>query len=395
MRNWSVFRSLTLVLAVQATGCGVGFDSAAQIEGLRVLGVRKSAPYAQPGETVEFRMLYHDDTEEQRDVQVLWLRGCQNPPSDLVQICFEVFSEVLKQARNVPPPPRGEPSEAELAELVTSLQEAFDPAALAGAAGVDPEQAEAAAMGAVPGFGTFGFGFGETYQLTVAPDIISGREPPKDPKVPPYGIEYVFGLACAGQLWIDTDAEFPIGCFDENGDRVDADRFVVGYSKLWVYDSFENDNPVIRGIQVAGRRLDDGELCIDDDCSSLSSEDAEGIDCPSRRTLAPCEDEDLPGSCPKLPLEVVVARGSVDDDPVLTSLQGAPVEEQMWVNYYTDRGAFSQDLALVNDSVSGFNAHPETEFRAPEQPGVSRVWAVVHDNRGGVSWARFEVCIED
>jgi hypothetical protein len=261
---------------------------------------------------------------------------------------------------------------------------------------VDPEAAAQAGMGSIPGFGTFAFGFGETFQLTVTDDAISGREPPKDPKLPPYGIEYVFGLACAGQLWIDTEAEFPIGCFDQNGERVEPRRYVVGYSKLWVYDEFENDNPIIRGIRVDGRRLADDELCIDEACATLAPEDAQDVECPRARTVESCADEDdIQASCPELPLEVVVDPNSVGDDPVISSLQEAPVSEQMWVNYYTDRGAFSQDLALVNDGLAGFNAHPKTEFLAPEETGVSRVWAVVHDNRGGVSWARFDVCVED
>lgn len=397
MRTRTITRCLTtLATLTTAWGCGVGFDTAAQVEGLRVLGVQKSTPYAQPGGTVDFRMLYHDDTDEARDIQILWLRGCQNPPADSVRLCFEVFSEVLKGARDVPPPPRGEPSEEDLAELVTSLQAALEPEALAAAAGGDPELAAQAGMGAIPGFGTFEFGFGETFQLTVADDIISSRVPPKDPKLPPYGVEYVFGLACAGQLWIDTNADFPIGCFDESGERVESRRYVVGYSKLWVYDEFENTNPTILGVRVDGRRLADDEVCIDEACETLAPEDEEGIECPARRTIEACADEDdVQTRCPALPLEVVVDPDSVDDDPVLTSLEGARVSEQMWVNYYTDDGAFSQDLSLVNDGLAGFNEHPETEFLAPEEAGVARVWAVVHDNRGGVSWARFDLCVEE
>jgi hypothetical protein len=374
--------------------CGVGFDSAAQVEGLRVLGVKKSTPYAHPGSTVDFEMLYHDDTEQLRDVQILWLRGCQNPPADQVNLCFEVFSQVLKQAKDVPPPPKGKPSEEALAQLVTSLQGAFDPAALAQAAGVGPAQAGDLGMAAPgSGFGTFELGFGETFQLTVAPDIISSREPPKDPKLPPYGVEYVFALACAGQLWIDTSRQFPIGCFDSKGKQVDPSRYVVGYSKLWVYDELENDNPLILGMKVDGKRLADDQLCIDEACQTLSPADAQGVDCPRSRTLSPCKDEDKPGTCPKLPVEVVVDENSVNDDPVLSSLQETPVSEQMWVNYYTDKGAFTQDLALINDDQSGFNPHPDTDFLSPEETGVARVWAVVHDNRGGVSWARFNVCV--
>lgn len=385
-----VVRTLLLLSAplCGALGCGVGFDSAAQLEGLRVLGVRKSAPYAHPGQDVNLRLFYHDDVEEPRDVQVLWLRGCQNPPADLVQVCFEVFSELLKQAEDVPPPPRGEPSEEDLAALITSLQAVFSPEGPA--LGAIPEEAANAA-----GFGTFAFGLGETFDLRVEEDIITSRPPPPDPKLPPYGIEYVFSATCAGQLWLDPSADFPIGCYDEDGVRVTPDRYVVSYTKLWVYNNHENGNPIITGVEVDGRNLASNEFCLNEACATIPPGSDVEENCAARAHVDACKDDEDVFTCPELPFKILVDEDSVETDSVLSSLQETPVTEQMWVNYYADRGAFTFDLALVNDTQSGFNDDPATKFLAPEAPGIANLWAVVHDNRGGVDWARFQVCVDE
>lgn len=377
-------------LVASLSGCGVDFDSVAQLDGLRVLAVQKSAPYGVPGGDVNMKMLYHDDAEEERDTQILWLRGCRNPPADLVQLCFEAFEALLKQADDVPPPPRGEPSQEDLAALLESLQSALDPERLIEESGIDPAEVG----GGDAAFGSVGIGFGEEFELTVDPDIISSRPPPLDPLLPPYGLEYVLFLACAGQLWVEPDAEgFPVRCYDEDADLVGSDRFIVGYTALYVYDDIQHRNPVISGIQLDGDELEDDQFCLNDDCQTLSPEDDEDADCQAR--LDTCEDEDVAGDCPKLPFQVLVDPDSVDEDVVLGSLRDTDIGEQMWVNYYTDHGSFSFDVALVNDAQSGFNEDTETEFIAPEEPGVAHVWAVVRDNRGGAAWSRFEICVED
>jgi hypothetical protein len=387
-------RLMAASLALTVPACGVGFETAAELEGLRVIGVQKSAPYARPGDTIDLRMLYHDDVEEERPVQVLWLRGCQNPPRDLVQLCTEVFREAVKQA-DVPPPPRGEPTEEELGALIESLSDVFGSEQLLGDAASDTE-GSASQLEGIPGLGTFAFGFGDSFQFTVAEDVITSRPPPMDPKVPPYGVEFVFSIACAGQLWLDSEAKgFPVRCYDEDGVLVPPDRYEVGYTKLWIYDEIENANPLITGIEVKGERLADDDVCIDEECLPLSPADDEGVECPRARTLKTCADEDNLGACPKLPFRVLVDQSRIDQDGVLSLLEGAPVNEQMWVNYYTDDGKFASDVVLVNDSVAGFHEDNGTKFFSPEKEGLSHVWAVVHDNRGGVSWARFEVCIED
>ena len=63
----------------------------------------------------------------------------------------------------------------------------------------------------------------------------------------------------------------------------------------------------------------------------------------------------------------------------------------MWIDYYTDGGGFKSDVRLLNDATSGWNDAYGTDFYAPKDAKLSRLWAVVHDNRGGAAWAGITV----
>jgi hypothetical protein len=108
-----------------------------------------------------------------------------------------------------------------------------------------------------------------------------------------------------------------------------------------------------------------------------------------------CPEDKDSGDCDQLKFSVIVDEDSVDEDALLAETRGEDIDEQMWVNYHTDRGDLSFDLALVNDAVAGFNDEPFTEYTASDVPGPAQVWAVVRDNRGGSEWARFPICVED
>ena len=82
-RGWLLGAAATLVL-----GCGVEFDPASQLDGLRVLAVKKSAPYARPGERVDLSLLWHDTDAGRPPPQIAWLAICENPPADLFEACF-------------------------------------------------------------------------------------------------------------------------------------------------------------------------------------------------------------------------------------------------------------------------------------------------------------------
>jgi hypothetical protein len=364
--------ALYVTLGAALSACGTQFDSISDLEGLRVMGVQKSAPFAVPGEEVQLRMLYHDtgiraqgDREgEPRDLSIFWLAGCENPPTDLYALCLQGFREGLGQL-DLPQQSFDDLSPAQLTDLLTTANE----------------------IG-------LSFGTGDTFSFEVAEDIISGRPPSADPGWIPYGVNYVFFAACAGELRLDFDGEFPVACYTPDGERARARDFVAGYTAVYSYEQFENHNPRILGVRVDGEELAAEQVCVGADCAPLQP-DPERACSAGVPTLQRCEDEETPADCDKLDVRVLVDPDSVEPDGLLSERQGSRVEEQMWANYHTDRGGFAFDLALVNDVATGFNAEPDTEYIAPEIAGPAHVWTVVRDSRGGAEWARFEVCIAD
>src|SRR5206468_12458386 len=68
----------------------------------------------------------------------------------------------------------------------------------------------------------------------------------KDPT--DYGLRYVFFTACAGHIGpVDPGGPngLPVGCLDDNGQKLGPEDFVPGYSAIYVYDTLRNANPVV------------------------------------------------------------------------------------------------------------------------------------------------------
>ena len=95
--------SLLLVAALAlfaGLGCGPQFDPGNEIKTLRVLGVKKDKPYAQPGEDVNLQLLWHDPKgRSDAEIQRAFIGGCVNPPGDLYYGCFAQYG----QAGGLPP----------------------------------------------------------------------------------------------------------------------------------------------------------------------------------------------------------------------------------------------------------------------------------------------------
>lgn len=395
-----------LLSALALLGCAPDFDPPSKIQSLRVLAVRKDRPYARPGDTVELGMLLARDPEAvPRPVQILWLAGCENPPGDLYARCFEKL----------------------------------DPASVQSGQGLQ-------------------------FSFSISPDIISRRPRPADRNQPPYGLAYVFFVACAGEVRALDPGEtvaFPFGCFSPSGKRLGADDFVAGYTSVFVYDRFTNQNPKITGFTIDGQPV--RAECIDEACLPLLAEelrrlpdgglleagrapafdaglveaggvldagafeagpfdvglveagafDAGRSDSGIREAgtgdaSAGMEPKEAPNpcvtggpaclracleadKCDKHDIEVVVDRDSIEHDTVAEARSGDTLLEQMWVNYFADRGSLAPDVALVNDAKAGYNDEHETKLTVPDAPGPFRFWAVVRDSRGGASWARLRL----
>ncbi len=51
----------------------------------------------------------------------------------------------------------------------------------------------------------------------------------------------------------------------------------------------------------------------------------------------------------------------------------------------SDTGDLDNDIKLLNDPVTGYQDKHEVKWIPPATPGISTIWAVVRDARGGSS----------
>lgn len=341
------------LLGVLSAGCGPDFDPPSELHSLRILGVEKDVPYAQPGQTVNLRMLWSDASlQRPRPVQVAWSPPCFDPPGDLYYACFA------------------------------------DPSVFGGMLTLNQD----------------------TASFTMPTDIITGtkdqpRAAPADPRNPQYGIAYVFFAICAGELAPVTrtdETTFPVGCKGPDGKFLGSDDFVAGYTSVYSFKSFSNHNPNVTGFSFNGLEFAPDATtttvdpaapsCLNETCASGSNAESDfDFDCAEfpERCVPTCPDDGDP-KCPGYNLNPLVDKNdpaNQDQDDVSAKLLGRQVGEQMWINYYTEEGSFKSPVRLLNDASSGWNKDYGTKFYAPKAPGLVRVWGVVHDNRGGVAWA--------
>jgi hypothetical protein len=228
----------------------------------------------------------------------------------------------------------------------------------------------------------------------------------------------VFFAACAGQLEVLTGSgsEAPFVCYDEvdgvpgfsaGDDRKDSRDFVLGYSAIFAYDEYRNNNPLITGVQFGAATLwpdspadvaaaapagavllPARDLCIGDGCE-LPSPEADDIEpCLDALTLDACVEDD----CTTTDVQPLVDPSSAEVDDAASARGSGTLGEQMWVNYYSSAGEFDEEVRLLNDAVAGFRTDTSSAYKAADTARVSHLWTVAHDNRGGTEWARLRVC---
>jgi hypothetical protein len=365
-RAWGAGAVLALGLAL---GCGVEFDPASELSGLRVLAVKKNSPYARPGEQVDLTLLWHDAEPGRPPPQIAWVALCENPPADLFEACFTQVPAL---------------SQDELAARVSVP---------------DPGAALA----------------NDRFSFVTSNDIISSRPPPPDPNTTPYGLSYVFFAVCAGQLAVSSDgSEVPFVCYDEldgvdgfsAGDqRRDSRDFVIGYTAIFAYAEYRNDNPRFTGIEFNGVTFwpdappelaaaapagavlaSPGDVCVGESCSSPPP--ADDAPCLDALTVDACG----AGDCDSPEVQALIDPASAEIDAAASARASETLEEQMWVNYYSTAGELDEEVRLLNDAVVGFSSDVSTHYEPADSAQTSYLWAVAHDNRGGADWARLRIC---
>jgi hypothetical protein len=220
----------------------------------------------------------------------------------------------------------------------------------------------------------------DAFEVTFPEDALSSRT------APAFGAKlataFVFFAACAGELRPvddagDTAAQgFPFGCFSPDGRRLGAESFVPGYTVLYAYeDGRTNANPVATALLIDDEELPDGGAI---DVARCEVDRAE-------RDKSGCAAVDEFTECRTYAIDVKVPTDVAEVDPDSTSVDGEPLDEVVWVNYYAEAGDFDGPVRLVNDADRGYQEEHGTVWVPPDEPGRYALWAVVRDNRGGAT----------
>lgn len=336
-------RRAGLLLAVGVClGCDPSFEPQTIVDDLRVFAVHKDNPYPRPGDDLTLTILWGDGSEEApRDIEILWISGCFNPPGDLFTGCLDSFAELDMNGGNA---------------------------------------------------GEIGLGEGNQYTFQVPADIIS-RQGAFTGGQRPFGTAFVFFAACAGRIdeapVSDEELEFPIACYGPDGAQLGADDFVAGYSQTFIYDDLTNNNPIITGVKFRGQEVT--SACIGPACEQPPMST---VECGVTPCVAPCAADGDKKECPEFTVEPIVDRASAEVDDGSTEFENRQLLEQIWMNYYADGGRMGGNVKLVNDAIEGFNDDFSAVWRPPAKPGVYHIYSVVHDNRGGADWVRFAVGVQ-
>lgn len=336
------------VYAVAGAGCSAGFDPPGKLNTLRILSVEADKPYAQPGETVTFKMNLVDalDPANPRPIQIVWIGGCFDPVGDQYFGCYEQLAQTLSLLESGAPPP---------------------PGTIAAGIGLD------------------------TFQLPIPEDIVTRRPPPA---AGPYaGTSFVFFLACAGNIkpippeGTSIAGSFPIGCFDNDGNRLGPESSVTGYTQIFSFDDGRtNANPPITSLEIE-------DQAVSEDLAQAPHVKACSISAEDRRQ-AGCAKQDPFELCTTYAVRIDVPDDVAERDPDGLGPNGEPLFEGAWVSYFADGGDFDADTKLVADPTEGYVDKQEVTWVPPSEPGAYDLWAVLRDSRGGSTTIRRTIIVD-
>ena len=317
-----------------------------EVTKLRALAVQADPPFVQPGEDLTLRLTYHDGLgATPRPIEVTWVAGCVDPIGDSYLGCYP-----------------------QLYYAASKLEEAvaLDPF-------VHQELVEPARSGEPDGV---------TFTATVPDWILLSKDEDEPPATS--AKLFVFFFLCAGTLGPNPDPDkdsLPVACLDEGGNPLGADSFLPGFTEVYVYaDDRPNENPPILGLALDGNELSTSpeEATVVPVCGT-SSEEQRGC-------------AGTPEAC------LYDLRPLVEDVAEPDPKAGADTNgrEVIWVDLYSDRGRIQKPQVLVSSALTGYKERHEAQdgWGAPGEPGLVTFWAVVHDNRGGMSVTRRYLRVE-
>lgn len=314
------------LLALSA--CGDDFSPKNQVNGIRILAAKADVPYAHVGETINLEVLADDGRRaaNKKPMRVFWFPApCINPPGDQYYFCYAGIDAAFPLETNL------SPYLVESTKTTIKIpQNALDGVVL------QP---------------------GQTERLVTA---------------------YNFVVACAGHIErIPLKSglglnQLPVGCFDDaTGLELDSNSFVVGFTRVFVFDTRRNTVPVLDGLTFEGKPLDP----------------AVGV------KTGKCK-KDKQDNCQTVKLNINFPDTDAELDPDNVDSNGKVRNETIYADWFTTDGKFKNDRKILFDGNLGRPPKTDAEFEPPNDPVTGKMWAVLHDNRGGTVWQEFPLVIE-
>lgn len=311
------------------------------IRSVRIMATRADVPYAHPGETVNLEALTHDGRLPPEPgsgtpfepMHVHWLPvPCINPlPAGQYYDCYSAFEAAY---------PLG-------VDLTPMLPE------------------------------------GTTTTLTIPSDALDRvRIVPGGPPEPA-GTAFAFIIACAGHVErVPHDGhlgvnEPPFACFDANHVKLDNDHFEFGFRRVAIFKERRNANPVITDVTFRNLSVDRNAGISIGICKRDAWDYVE---------LRACNQQ--------WPFGVSFDDASAELDPDDIDANGNVGRETIFVDFFTTIGRFVDDRRILYDPFAGRPERDKTQYVPWQGPGKGTVWAVLHDNRGGVAWVTLPLTIE-
>ncbi len=153
----------------------------------------------------------------------------------------------------------------------------------------------------------------------------------------------------------------PIQCTDDEGVELPPADWVFAFTRVYVYETLTNANPVISAVTLDGNPVD------------VSA----GI------TIAPCA-----GTCTKHKLAADVPDSSWE----LSANQHEAIYATF---YYTEPvGTFDSDGRLLFDGAKGKIDDHAVELTPSAKGGEGKIWITVQDTRGGATWVELPVHVK-
>jgi hypothetical protein len=179
----------------------------------------------------------------------------------------------------------------------------------------------------------------------------------------------VASIACPGDLSFEQASNgLPFSCKEAGTGRVfGLDEYIVGLKRIQVRSTDRNQNPQIQQV------LFDGQEWPEDEVKNVIACDTDKND------YSVCADNTK---------HQVGARPTADSVESGQTEFGVDFTEQVIIEYYATEGVFENEIKIA--------AEPETGWAARKVASGKdlTLWMVVHDDRGGATWAERHVHVQ-